>query len=116
MAKKQQMASKVYLMRTMNKKFTFDSNIVLWSGGQGAWHFAHVPKDMSQELKTKSGHLMRGWSSFPVQAKIGRTSWDTSIFYDKKSAMFILPLKALVRKKENIFSGDTVSICLRIKL
>ena len=32
-----------------------------------------------------------------------------SIFPDSKSGTYILPLKAKVRKKENIYEGDTVT-------
>lgn len=50
-----------------------------------------------------------------VVVTLGKTSWKTSIFPDKHSGSYLLPLKALVRKKEGIFSGDKVSFSIQIK-
>lgn len=47
-------------------------------------------------------------------ATIGKTQWKTSIFPDKRSRTYLLPLKAEVRKKERIFSEDTVSLTIEL--
>lgn len=56
----------------------------------------------------------RGFGSVRISALIGNTSWQTSIFPDKKSGCYFLPLKADVRKKEKLIDGQTVSVKLGI--
>lgn len=78
------------------------------------WHFVSVPKKQSVEIKKSFGMPKRGWGSIPVAVTIGKTTWKTSIFPDKQSGGYLLPLKAGVRKKEQIFSEDTISFTIQI--
>jgi hypothetical protein len=48
----------------------------------------------------------------PVTAQIGRTRWQTAMF--PKDERYILPLKANIRKAENLSEGDTVTIHLEV--
>lgn len=84
--------------------------------GMAGWHFAAVPKKESEEIKKKFGSMQRGWGSLPVAVTIGDTSWKTSIFPDKKSGVYLLPLKAAVRKKEAIFDKDTIEVLLEVRV
>ncbi len=83
----------------------------MWQG-KSAWHFIGIPKKQSEEIKKRFGANAKGWGSLPMVATIGKTSWKTSIFPDKKSGTYLLPLKAEVRKKEGLFSGDKVTVLL----
>lgn len=87
--------------------FSLTSEVWLYPGMAG-WHFLSVSKKESGEIKKRFGALQKGWGSLPVEATIGKTSWRTSIFFDSKSGMYILPLKVQIRKKEEILSGDKV--------
>lgn len=82
--------------------------------GPGGWHFITLPPKLAKTIKILPGNIRRGWGSFPVQATIGKTSWKTSIFPDRKSDSYILPVKADVRKKERIEDGDTVALTLDV--
>lgn len=79
------------------------------------WHFVSVPKKQSEEIKKTFGAPSRGWGSIPVMVTIGKTQWKTSIFPDRQSGGYLLPLKSQVRKKEQIFSDDTISFSLTIQ-
>lgn len=92
----------------MAKSFSFKAKVRLWPGETAAWHFILVPKDISAPLREKYKGLHRGWNSIKVKATIGKTVWDTSIFYDTKSAQYLLPVKAAVRKQESLYDGDEV--------
>ena len=82
----------------MNPRFTFKSEIWLWDG-KGAWHFITVPKDVSEQIKGFQADMPRkGFGSVPVKVTIGKTSWKTSIFPEKKGT-YLLPIKKDVRKK-----------------
>ena len=79
------------------------------------WHFITVPKKQSTEIKSHFGMMRKGWGSLPIVATIGKTSWKTSIFPDKKSGAYLLPMKASVRKSEKIMVGDSVTLNVQIR-
>lgn len=79
------------------------------------WHMIYLPKKEAAVIRKKFSSVHRGWGSLPALVTLGKTSWKTSIFFDKRSDTYILPLKALVRKKEGIFAKDKVSFSLEIK-
>ncbi|MDP3696445.1 MAG: DUF1905 domain-containing protein [Candidatus Taylorbacteria bacterium] len=62
--------------------------------GLGSWHFL----------------------TLPVRVTIGKTSWKTSIFPDKKAGAYLLPLKNEVRKKEKIVKDDMVTFEVEIRI
>ena len=79
------------------------------------WAFIALPKKESAEIKARFAKKQRGWGSLPVSVTIGKTKWKTSIFPDRKAGVYLLPLKAKVRKKEEIIAGDAVTVFLDIK-
>lgn len=80
----------------------------------GLWHFASLSRKQSEEVTKKFGHKKRGWNSFPVLVTLGKTKWNTSIFFDKREGAYILPLKAEVRKKEGVYKGDKINFSIEI--
>lgn len=96
-------------------KFKISAKVWIYSGMAG-WHFVSIPKKQSQYIK-KMFHVMSGgWGSLPVNVTIGKTTWKTSIFPDKKADAYILPFKAEVRKRENIVVHDTIKFLLDIRV
>jgi hypothetical protein len=96
--------------------FSFTGKCWLWQG-KGAWHFITLPQDKSEEIKFFSEHhrsKRRGWGAVKVIAKIGDSSWETSIFPYAKEGAYILPVKSEVRKRQKIVAGDNVSLSLQI--
>lgn len=84
--------------------------------GMAAWYFIGVPKKQAEEIRKHHGSNARGWGSLPVQVTLGKTNWRTSIFPDKKSGTYLLPVKADVRKKEAIDDGDAVTFTIEVKV
>lgn len=99
----------------MKKKHIFTAKIWLYPGDNAAWHFLTLPKNVGTDIKAATVGARRGWGSVPVSVQIRKTKWDTSIFPDKHSGSFILPLKATVRKSEEIEEGDEVTVTLMIR-
>ncbi len=97
----------------IRNKFKIRAKVWLYPGMAG-WHFVTLPKRQSDGIKRNFGAMKRGWGSLPVLVTIGRTSWKTSIFPDKKAGAFLLPLKAEVRRKESIKHGQTISLFLEL--
>mgnify|MGYP001609705371 CR=1 FL=1 len=100
-----------------NVKFnTYICKSSVWKyPGMAGWHFIAVPGSQSAAIKKRFGTRARGWGSLPVEVAMGSTRWHTSIFPDKKSGGYLLPLKAEVRKRERIGAGDVVSYTVRIR-
>lgn len=99
-------------MRTSLYKLT--AKIWLYPGETASWHFLTLPKKEGQEIKEAFKTLSKGWGSLPVEVTIGSTVWKTSIFPDKTSGSYLLPLKAAVRKREEIEEGDTIAFTLKV--
>lgn len=98
----------------MQKTFTLKSKVTVYPG-MAAWRFLGLPLKETREIKEKHGKTAKGWGSLPVSVTIGDTSWETSIFPDKKSGSYLLPLKKQIRKAEGISDTDTVTFTLRLR-
>lgn len=87
----------------------------IWkSEGAGGWHFVTVPPDLGFQIKAENGFGGPGWGMIKVRVTIKATSVETSIFPDKKSGSYLLPLKADVRKTARLAVGDTIRVRLEI--
>lgn len=82
--------------------------------GKGAWIFVTVPEDLSSEIRSNLKWQEEGWGRLKAKVKIGRTEWDTAIWFDSKINCYLLPLKAIIRKKESIDLEKTITIKLFI--
>ncbi|MFN7161330.1 MAG: DUF1905 domain-containing protein [Candidatus Gracilibacteria bacterium] len=96
-------------------EFTFSAQIWIYEG-PASWHFVSLSVDISKDVKAHFHGASRGWGSLPVNVSIGNTIWKTSIFPDSKKAMYILPLKADIRKKEQLVSGQEITCSIEIKI
>ncbi|MFA7309764.1 MAG: DUF1905 domain-containing protein [Candidatus Paceibacterota bacterium] len=98
----------------MTRRYKVRSQVVLWPGAQGAWHFANIDKKQSEDIRKKYAGPRRGFGAIRVGVRIGKTAWETSIFPDSRSGVYILPLKAKVRRAEAIQAGDVITLTLDI--
>jgi Domain of unknown function (DUF1905) len=96
---------------SMPVQYTFSAPVWVYPGAS-RWHFVTLPQDVTDDIRSLFQGVARGWGSYPVDVTLGSTRWQTSIFPDKGSSSFVLPLKAEVRRKEQIGKGDTVSVRL----
>lgn len=92
----------------------FEFTAKLWKWKSGSWHFVTLPKDISQDIKTFTRHNRRGFGSIRVKVSLGETEWLTSIFPDKKSGCYFLPVKAAVRKGEKFQVDDEAKIRISV--
>ncbi len=82
--------------------------------GKAAWYFITLPEDVSGTIKLLTSEQRKGWGSVRVSVVIGGTSWNTSIFPDKKKNAYVLPVKADVRKTEGLSEQDEVGVTLSL--
>lgn len=97
----------------MKKLYKLQAEVLLYPGTTG-WHFAYLPKGEAGLIRERFGALHRGWTSLPVEVKLGSLLWRTSMFYDRRNTTYILPLKAEVRKKAGVFHKDVINFSIRI--
>ena len=79
--------------------------------GASAWHFVTLPGDIADQIKFVR-QKQPGFGTIRVKVRVGATQWQTSLFPDKASNGFLLPIKAAVRKQENVAVGDTLSVSI----
>ena len=89
----------------------FNGKIWFWNG-PAPWYFVTVPAKQSRELKAILGFVTYGWGMIPANVRIGKTEWKTSLF--PKDGRYIVPIKASVRKEENLEKGDKVTVRLEV--
>ena len=70
--------------------------------------------EQSADLKEISPVATYGWGVIPVHVRINKTKWETSLF--PKDGLYLVPIKASVRKAENLEEGDEVTIRLEVRL
>lgn len=93
--------------------YEFETEMWLYSG-KAAWHFVTVPKEFSEHIKAFVQSKTPGFGSIRVKASVNGHEWQTSIFPDTKSGCYQLPIKAIIRKKAKVLSGERVKIRLDI--
>lgn len=108
----------------MDKFFKFDAKLWVYNANKATWHFATLPKNIADEIRFLKDLSKNGignvkvksaaWGSIKVLAQIGQTTWQTSIFPDKNSQSYLLPIKAVVRKTEKLNKNRIAKITLTL--
>lgn len=106
----------------MTETYTTTAKLWIWTTDKApaSWHFLTITGEVAEAIHALA--LMRrlefgrkrGWGSMKVRATIGDTSWETSIFPDKDSGGWMLPVKADVRKAEGMVAGDKVTVTVAV--
>ena len=94
----------------MNIEF---SGLIWFWRGPAPWYFVTVPEEQGLNLKAISGFVTYGWGMIPATVRIGKTVWKTALF--PKDGSYIVPIKASVRKAENLEAGDEVTVRLEVR-
>lgn len=92
-------------------RLSFSGEIWFWRG-PSPFHFVTVPERESADLHAVSSLVTYGWGVIPVLARIGGTTWTTSLF--PKDGGYAVPVKAMVRDAEGLGVGDTVQVVLTV--
>lgn len=96
------------------QEFRFVASAWVWQGN-AAWTFVTVPKGVAKAIReTLEAGKKKAFGTVKVHAEIHGTRWTTSLFPDKKSGAYLLPLKASVRKAALIQEGMPLEVLLRV--
>ncbi|MEL6687449.1 MAG: DUF1905 domain-containing protein [Pseudomonadota bacterium] len=93
--------------------FDFQAELWLWKQS-GSWHFITVPEEPSSAIRAFAPEAKRGFGSVRVNVQIGETQWQTSVFPDKASGNYFLPIKKAVRQAEKLSVGSTANVHLEV--
>jgi hypothetical protein len=80
----------------------------------GSWVFVSLPLKISKEIRTYLKSEEQGWGRMKATAQIGRSEWETAIWFDTKANTYILPLKSEIRKKENVVVGKKLTVTVTV--
>jgi hypothetical protein len=97
-------------------------NAILWRwttpSAPAAWFFVTIDGDGGEMLaatalmrRLENGSA-RGFGAIKVTARIGESTWQTSVFPAKETGGYMLPVKAAIRRAEGIGDGDEVEVTL----
>ena len=102
---------------------SFTVTTPLW-GWQSAtapavWFFVTIAGDAADGIRVAAiaAHWLtgrKGFGSARIEATIGDTRWQTSVFPHKESGGWLLPVKAAVRKAEGLVEGDEVTVTVSL--
>lgn len=84
----------------------------LWRWQGGNWHFITLPGDAAAEIRFDAAGLRGGFGSIRVEVVVGDSCWRTSLFPDKKSGSFLLPIKKAIRRAEGLEVDAPVAVRL----
>lgn len=82
--------------------------------GPAPYHFVTVPEECCGALEAAAEIVSYGWGMVPVTARIGGTTWKTSLW--PKEGGYVVPLKDKVRRSEGVELGDVVALRLDVAL
>jgi hypothetical protein len=91
--------------------FEFKGKLWYWKG-PAPWYFVTVPAKQCRDLQAIVQLVTYGWGMIPVTVTIGKTTWTTSMF--PKDGRYLVPIKASIRKAEQLEEGHTVTIRLDV--
>lgn len=94
-------------------ELVFDAPVIEWRG-PAPYYFALVPEEECAAISEVAAMATYGWGVIPVEARIGRIAFETSLF--PKDGGYLLPLKDAVRKPQGLAEGDQVSVEMTIRL
>jgi hypothetical protein len=80
--------------------------------GPAPYHFVTVPEEDSAHIESLATAVTYGWGMIPVRVRLGETTWKTSLW--PKDGSYVLPLKDMVRRAEQVAIGDVVDVVLAI--
>lgn len=101
-------------MRELTSSYSFKAK--LWKhDGPSGWFFVSVPIATSKRIRRSHLSSEEGWGRLKTKATIGRTSWQTAVWFDSKRGRYLLPVKKTIREKEGIKPNKTVSVQLELE-
>lgn len=94
-------------------RFAFVGQVIEWRG-PSPYYYVAVPGSVSADVLELSASVSYGWGAIPVEARIGVTTFTTSLF--PKDGRYLLPLRNAVRKAQGIALDEHVTVEMHLRL
>jgi hypothetical protein len=94
--------------------YEFESTLFPWAARRELWVFARLPLEVSEEIHD-APHPPAGFNSVKVEATLGSSRWNTSIF-PESDGTYVLAIKKAIRTREGVGVGDTVRMAVETVL
>ncbi len=99
----------------MNARIRYDFKAEIWQHqSEGGWFFVSLPMAISKEIRDNLKWQEEGWGRMKVIATVKGIAWHTAIWFDNKHDTYLLPLKAEIRKKADLRSGDIIDVSIAV--
>ena len=91
----------------------FTAELWQWRG-PAPFYWLTVPEDgcVSLRAEAEAEGASYGWGAVPVCARIGSTTWETSL--RPRDGGYVVPVKFAVRSAERVDEGDPVRVALNV--
>ncbi len=89
----------------------FVGEAIEWRG-PAPFIFVPVPPELSAEIKAISASITYGWGVIPAVVQVGETRFSTALF--PRKGIYLVPLKVVVQRAENLTLGQMVNVHLVI--
>ena len=96
----------------MKKNFKFTAKVWRYPA-QAAWYFVYVADEVTEVIKKIKNKKRVGFGFIPIEATVGKTTWQTSLFPTKEGP-YLIAIKAMIRRKEGIDDGDKIEVRFKI--
>ncbi|MFG1669396.1 DUF1905 domain-containing protein [Streptomyces sp. Y7] len=94
-------------------ELAFTGSVIEWRG-PAPYYFVRVPDEESADIRDVAALATYGWGVIPVEARVGETVFETSLF--PRDGGYLLPLKNAVRRPQGLGAGDEVSVRMTVRL
>ncbi|MDQ5912207.1 MAG: putative endonuclease [Patescibacteria group bacterium] len=85
-------------------KYTINAKVWKWEEDM-AWYFINLDTALSEKIRES-----RGKGMVKIQAQIGKSSWNTSLLYHTEARTYLIAIKKLIRRKEQLIEGSEVKV------
>ncbi len=90
------------------KNFKIKAQVWRWPGN-GGWHFITLDRELTEKIREKYGKGM-----IKINAHVGKSFWQTSLFPHTKDRTYLICIKKVIRQKEGIYEGEVVTVKFEI--
>jgi len=92
----------------VDSKIKYQFSAKIWQyAAPGGWYFMSLPTELAKEIRDNLKWQEEGWGKLKENFEIGNNKWETAIWFDTKRNTYLLPIKAEIRKKENLEIGKS---------
>lgn len=90
---------------------SFDAELVEWRG-PAPYVWVLLPPEAAEHVRDRAAEATYGWGAIPVEARLGGTTWETSLL--PRGGSWVLPVKVAVRRAEGVDVDDVVHVELEV--